>query len=170
MCPSDKETSVINVIDTLKMEHAPPYDRHGRALTTLPCVISRLMPGNHGGVSLDQGMDVLIIYDDLSKHADTYRELSLLCAVRPDAAYPGTFLLHSCLLERACRPNKTALQHHRRQSLPPKMKHFQLHRRPVSITDGQIVLTRTSLTKVQTRQFKSGSRFRGLVRRPRSRQ
>jgi len=57
---------------------------------------------------MDQGKDVLVIYDDLSKHAVAYREISLLLKRPPGReAYPGdVFYLHSRLLERSCRRNK----------------------------------------------------------------
>ncbi|MCF7834399.1 MAG: F0F1 ATP synthase subunit alpha [Candidatus Pacebacteria bacterium] len=95
---------------------------------------------------MDQGKDVLIIYDDLSKHASAYREISLLLRRPPGReAYPGdVFYLHSRLLERACRRNKeygggsiTALPIIETQAgdvsayIPTNV---------ISITDGQIFL------------------------------
>src|SRR3989339_507463 len=75
-----------------------------------PAPLSYIAP--YTGVSIaeyfmDQGKDVLIIYDDLSKHAVAYREISLLLRRPPGReAYPGdVFYLHSRLLERACRRN-----------------------------------------------------------------
>ena len=61
-----------------------------------------------GEYFMDQGRDALIIYDDLSKHANSYRQMSLLLR-RPSGreAYPGdVFYLHSRLLERAARLSK----------------------------------------------------------------
>jgi F-type H+/Na+-transporting ATPase subunit alpha len=105
----------------------------------------------YAGVSIaeyfmDSGKDVLIIYDDLSKHAVAYREISLLLRRPPGReAYPGdVFYLHSRLLERACRRNKeygggsiTALPIIETQAgdisayIPTNV---------ISITDGQIFL------------------------------
>ncbi len=95
---------------------------------------------------LDQGEDVLIVYDDLSKHAVAYREISLLLRRPPGReAFPGdVFYLHSRLLERACKLNKeqgggsiTALPIIETQAgdisayIPTNV---------ISITDGQIYL------------------------------
>jgi F-type H+/Na+-transporting ATPase subunit alpha len=105
----------------------------------------------YSGVSIaeyfmDLGKDVLIIYDDLSKHAVAYREISLLLRRPPGReAYPGdVFYLHSRLLERACRRNEkygggsiTALPIIETQAgdisayIPTNV---------ISITDGQIFL------------------------------
>ena len=99
-----------------------------------------------GEYFLDKGLDALIIYDDLSKHATSYREISLLLRRPPGReAYPGdVFYLHSRLLERACKLNKdygggsiTALPIIETQAgdvsayIPTNV---------ISITDGQIYL------------------------------
>lgn len=95
---------------------------------------------------LDQGKDVLIIFDDLSKHAQAYREISLLLR-RPSGreAYPGdVFYLHSRLLERACRLNEkhgggsvTALPIIETQANDVSA---YIPTNVISITDGQIYL------------------------------
>lgn len=95
---------------------------------------------------LKQGKDVLVIYDDLSKHAVAYREISLLLR-RPSGreAYPGdVFFLHSRLLERACRLNEdngggsiTALPIIETQASDVSA---YIPTNVISITDGQIYL------------------------------
>jgi F-type H+-transporting ATPase subunit alpha len=95
---------------------------------------------------LEQGKDVLIIYDDLTKHAQAYREISLLLR-RPSGreAYPGdVFYLHSRLLERACRLNEkhgggsiTALPIIETQANDVSA---YIPTNVISITDGQIYL------------------------------
>ncbi len=93
-----------------------------------------------------QGKDVLIIYDDLSKHAVAYRALSLLLKRSPGReAYPGdVFYLHSRLLERACRLSKdygggsmTALPII--ETLAGDVSAY-IPTNVISITDGQIYL------------------------------
>lgn len=95
---------------------------------------------------LEQGKDVLVIYDDLTKHAQAYREISLLLR-RPSGreAYPGdVFYLHSRLLERACRLNEkhgsgsiTALPIIETQANDVSA---YIPTNVISITDGQIYL------------------------------
>ena len=95
---------------------------------------------------MDQGKDVLIVYDDLSKHAWAYREISLVLR-RPSGreAYPGDiFFLHSRLLERACRLSEkngggsiTALPIIETQA--SDMSAY-IPTNVISITDGQIYL------------------------------
>lgn len=105
----------------------------------------------YAGVSIaeyfmDQGKDVLIIYDDLTKHAVAYREISLLLRRPPGReAYPGdVFYLHSRLLERACRRNEksgggsiTALPII--ETLAGDISAY-IPTNVISITDGQIFL------------------------------
>ena len=99
-----------------------------------------------GEYFMDQGRDALVIYDDLSKHAWAYRQISLILR-RPSGreAYPGdVFYLHSRLLERACRLNDkngggslTALPII--ETLAGDLSAY-IPTNVISITDGQIYL------------------------------
>lgn len=105
-----KESTVASVIDTLKNNDALSYSVVVSASASKPGPLLYIAP--YSGVTLaeyfmHQGKDVLIVYDDLSKHAAAYRELSLLLHRPPGReAYPGdVFYLHSRLLERAAKLN-----------------------------------------------------------------
>jgi F-type H+-transporting ATPase subunit alpha len=106
-----KKSSVLSVIDTLKTHNALEYTAVITSNPDDPPALRYLAPFSGCTMAeffLNQGQDVLIIYDDLSKHADAYRELSLLLRRPPGReAYPGDiFYLHSRLLERACKLDK----------------------------------------------------------------
>jgi F-type H+-transporting ATPase subunit alpha len=144
-----KNSTVASIVDKLKKSGAMEYT------TVVSATASELAPllylAPYSGMAmaeewLHQGKDVLIIFDDLSKHAVAYRTLSLLLK-RPSGreAYPGdVFYLHSRLLERACKLNEengggsiTALPIIETQAgdisayIPTNV---------ISITDGQIFL------------------------------
>jgi F-type H+-transporting ATPase subunit alpha len=144
-----KESKIARIVAKLKETGAMEYTTVVLAGASQPASLSYIAP--YAGVAMaeyfmDQGKDVLIIYDDLSKQAWAYREISLLLRRPPGReAYPGdVFYLHSRLLERACRRNKesgggsiTALPIIETQAgdvtayIPTNV---------ISITDGQIFL------------------------------
>lgn len=144
-----KESKVARLVAKLREAGAMDYTIVVAAGASEPAPMSYLAP--YSGVSMaeyfaDKGKDVLIIYDDLTRQAWAYREMSLLLRRPPGReAYPGdVFYLHSRLLERACNINKehgggsiTALPIIETQAgdisayIPTNV---------ISITDGQIFL------------------------------
>ena len=154
-----KASTVANIVKTLEEFGAMSYT------TIVAATASELAPLQYiapyagcaiGEEWMEKGEDVLVIYDDLSKHAAAYRTLSLLLRRPPGReAYPGdVFYLHSRLLERAARMNEeygggslTALPIIETQAgdvsayIPTNV---------ISITDGQIFL--------ETELFHSGVR------------
>lgn len=154
-----KASTVAQIVEKLRQHGAMEYT------TIVASTASELAPlqyiAPYAGCALaeewmEQGKDVLIVYDDLSKHAVAYRTMSLLLRRPPGReAYPGdVFYLHSRLLERAAKMNEdygggsiTALPIIETQAgdisayIPTNV---------ISITDGQIFL--------QTELFNSGVR------------
>jgi len=144
-----KESKIANIYSKLKEAGAMEYTSIVLAGASDPASLLYIAP--YAGCAMaeffmEKGEDVLIVYDDLSKHAVAYREMSLLLRRPPGReAYPGdVFYLHSRLLERACRRNKesgggsiTALPIIETQAgdvsayIPTNV---------ISITDGQIFL------------------------------
>ena len=103
-----KESTIASLVENLKKNDAMSYTCVVAATAADPAPIQYIAP--YAATSLAeyfmyQGRDVLIVYDDLSKHAVAYRALSLLLGRAPGReAYPGdVFYLHSRLLERSCR-------------------------------------------------------------------
>ncbi len=103
-----KQSTVTGVVDTLYKNGAMDYTIVVSATASESAPLQYIAPYAGcamGEYFMDRGRDVLIIYDDLSKHAVAYRALSLLIRRPPGReAYPGdVFYLHSRLLERAAR-------------------------------------------------------------------
>ncbi|ACB86393.1 F0F1 ATP synthase subunit alpha [Natranaerobius thermophilus] len=105
-----KKSTVAQVVDVLERHGAMDYTTVVAATADEPAPLLYLAP--YAGCSMGEkfmheGKHVLVVYDDLSKHAASYRELSLLLRRPPGReAYPGDiFYLHSRLLERAAKLN-----------------------------------------------------------------
>lgn len=101
-----KASSIAQVVANLKRHNAMDYTVVVAATASDSAALQYLSPYSGCAIAeffMDQGKDVLIIYDDLSKHAVAYRALSLLLERSPGReAYPGdVFYLHSRLLERS---------------------------------------------------------------------
>ena len=141
-----KNSSVARVVQTLKDHHAMDYTIVMSAPASDPASLQYLAPYAATAMAeyfMRQGRDVLIIYDDLSKHAVAYRALSLLLGRSPGReAYPGdVFYLHSRLLERSARlaagGSITALPII--ETLSGNVSAY-IPTNVISITDGQIFL------------------------------
>ncbi len=144
-----KNSTVAGVVEQLRAGGALDYSIVVSATASELAPLQYIAPYSGctmGEYFMDQGKDVLVVYDDLSKHAVAYRTLSLLLKRPPGReAYPGdVFYLHSRLLERAARLNEnygggslTALPIIETQAgdvsayIPTNV---------ISITDGQIYL------------------------------
>ncbi len=144
-----KESKVARIVAKLEQAGAMEYTTIVVAGASEAAALSFIAP--YAGCALgeffmDQGKDVLVVYDDLSKHAVAYRQISLILRRPPGReAYPGdVFYLHSRLLERSAKLNKdfgggslTALPIIETQAgdvsayIPTNV---------ISITDGQIYL------------------------------
>ncbi|AQQ54272.1 F0F1 ATP synthase subunit alpha [Planococcus lenghuensis] len=107
-----KESTVRGLVETLRANGALEYSIVVSASASEPAPLQYLAP--YTGVTMGEefmfeGKHVLVVYDDLTKQASAYRELSLLLRRPPGReAYPGdVFYLHSRLLERAAKLNET---------------------------------------------------------------
>lgn len=108
-----KESKIAQIVEKLRETGAIEYTVVVLAGASHSAALSYLAPYSGTAVAeyfMNKKKDVLVVYDDLSKHAVAYREMSLLLKRPPGReAYPGdVFYLHSRLLERACRRNEEA--------------------------------------------------------------
>src|SRR5438093_4406561 len=144
-----KRSTVAQVVKTFEENGAMDYTIVVSASASEPAPLWYIAPYagcSMGEYFMDQGKDALLVYDDLSKHAWAYRQISLLLRRPPGReAYPGdVFYLHSRLLERAARMNQdngggslTALPII--ETLAGDISAY-IPTNVISITDGQIYL------------------------------
>lgn len=144
-----KNAKIAAIHELLKSQGAMDYTVIVKASAADPVAMQYIAPYSATAIAeyfMDQGKDVLVVYDDLTKHAYAYRQMSLILR-RPAGreAYPGdVFYLHSRLLERSCRLNEDAgggsitalpiietLENDMSAYIPTNV---------ISITDGQIFL------------------------------
>lgn len=110
---AQKESKIAQIVEKLREAGALEYTVVVLSGASHSAALAYLAPYAGTAVAeyfMNQKKDVLVVYDDLSKHAVAYREMSLLLKRPPGReAYPGdVFYLHSRLLERACRRNVAA--------------------------------------------------------------
>lgn len=172
-----KASTVANIVNTLKSHGAMPYTVVVSATAADPAALQYYAPFAGAAIGeyfRDRGKHALVVYDDLSKQAVAYREVSLILR-RPSGreAYPGdVFYLHSRLLERAAKINAQDEVAQQMNDLPESMKgkvvgggsltalpiietqagdvSAYIPTNVISITDGQIYL--------DTNLFNSGTR------------
>lgn len=162
-----KGSTVANIVKTLEERGAMPYTVVVSASASDPAPMQFFAPmagASIGEFFRDTGRPALIVYDDLSKQAVAYREVSLLLRRPPGReAYPGDiFYLHSRLLERAAKVNDNDAIAKNMNDLPESIKHMvkgggsltalpiietqagdvsaYIPTNVISITDGQIFL------------------------------
>ena len=141
-----KASSVAQLKKTLETHGAMDYTIIVNATASDPAPLQYIAPYAGcamGEYFMNKGRDVLIVYDDLSKHAIAYRAMSLLLERSPGReAYPGdVFYLHSRLLERAAHhgaaDHRDAVR--RRVGLYPDERHFH-HRRSAHSGNASVLL------------------------------
>ncbi|MEK7066284.1 MAG: F0F1 ATP synthase subunit alpha, partial [Patescibacteria group bacterium] len=144
-----KTSKIARIVRSLEESRAIDYTIVVSAPASAPAAMQYIAPLTGAAIGeyfRDKGQDALVIYDDLSKHADAYRQLSLLLRRPPGReAYPGDiFYLHSRLLERSAKLDKehgggslTALP-----IIETKLGDVSAYvpTNVISITDGQIYL------------------------------
>ena len=122
-----KASTVANIVNTLKENGAMPYTIVVSATAAEPAALQYVAPFAGAAIGeffRDRGLHALVVYDDLSKQAVAYREVSLILR-RPSGreAYPGdVFYLHSRLLERAAKINNQTEVAENMNDLPACLK------------------------------------------------